>query len=163
MAYTKKNIFSYLDELKKELQDYILLDQDILKLISVDNGRPLEAEDIEDIYGLVDKNIFFRPKEVDTVLEQKCSLMVCLSGITQGKDMMGATIEFIVVCHYDLFNLDDGNTRVFQLLSKIHDHLGNARGSWMGELELYGFNDMINIKSGYYGFSARYKLSQIKW
>lgn len=163
MAYTKKNVFRFLDELKKDLQDYILLDQNILKLVSVEDGEPLEAEDIEDIYGLVDKNIFFKASEPDTVTNQKCFMLVCLSGYSYGADIINVTVEFVVVCHNDLYNLKDGTTRTFQLLGEVHDRLGKARGSWMGELELDRFNDILNIKSGYYGFSACYKLSQFKW
>lgn len=63
----KKNIFDEVDNIKSRVEQEILENQNLLKLLSIGHDNSLSKHDIAKPSSLVNKFIYFKPKTYSTV------------------------------------------------------------------------------------------------
>lgn len=159
-----ENIFDEVDNLKERVIKDILNNQELLKLISVNNDNPLDSPDILGASKLVDQCIFFKPKVYDTTVKGVQSFLltdIIVSSIRGKPKFADIKLIFRVIVHNALFELYDGKTRAYQVASRLTYMFSDVRGSWIGDSSFESCNP-IEVPSDYQGIQLVFSVSDFK-
>lgn len=102
---------------KNKIKDVLFANQELLKLIHYPYNNALKLNDIEDVYALLDENIFFKMKNQTFENEARVYLFIYID-IDGNYSFDNIKLTFDVVCHIDLWYLDDEEDRV-ELITEI--------------------------------------------
>jgi hypothetical protein len=98
--------FDTINKLYLPLKDMFRSNQNLLKYIAYDSDDPLSEPDIEDIEGLFDTRIWFRPKATSTITNMETDVIVTfLVKPTNSSILYGDTyLQFDIISHNKLFS-----------------------------------------------------------
>jgi hypothetical protein len=143
-----KNIFDRLGDLKNEIKDRILHNQELLKLLKYDNEDPLSNPDIsmDDVLNMVggDGNIFFQPRAVDTIETNKSIITMKIQGRSNriGTHHADISLIFVALVNYNCNELIDGTDRINRIGSCIKNLFDDTTGAWEGKILFKSFGDV---------------------
>jgi hypothetical protein len=153
-----EDIFDILDDIRIEVQNRILVNQDLLKYLKYTSDDPLSNPDltIDEAWEIVggngkEGNIYFQPRVTDTIQGDKSILtMITTTRKTRNglQSFATVTMTFIVLVHYNNFELIDGRSRMNRICKCLKSVFDNARGVWIGKMAWDDFGD-ITAPSNY--------------
>lgn len=170
------NIFTRLNKFRTVIQDRILTNQDILKLLKYTADDALFKPDlsIDEAWNLVgDKKvnpdtkeetggyIFFQPRATDTIQDDKSILIMSMSGQKNRSNYADVYLTFIVLVDYSNKELIDGSYRLYTICEKIADMFGSTDGSWMGKMEFKDFRN-ITVPTNYDAMGVTFLMSDFR-
>lgn len=158
MNEINKNIFDRLDDMRMEVQDRILVNQDLLKYLKYTSDDPLNNPDltIDEAWDIVGGNgkegyIYFQPRVTDTIQGDKSILTMIMTTRKSNNGLQSyatVTITFVILVHYNNFELIDGRSRMNRICKCLDDVFDNTSGSWIGDMKCTDFGD-ITAPSNY--------------
>ncbi|WP_346938178.1 hypothetical protein [uncultured Clostridium sp.] len=161
------DIFEQLDVLQERIQDEILLNQNLLKLIYYPVENPLNQPDVDDVQSLVDKYIYFKPIAFESVIQEGKTILLLSFGISNTRnrtDFIDINFVIRVISHNTLYDVEIDNvirTRVHAICSELNKSFLNARGSWLGKCEFKHWGGMTTAQD-YYGVGLTYEVTNFK-
>lgn len=161
------DIFKQLDILQERIQDEIMLNQNLLKLIYYPIDDPLTMPDIDDVQSLIDEYIYFKPIAFENVVQAGKTILLLSFSIKNTPNRTGfVDISFVirVISHNTLYNVEIDNairTRVHVICSELNKSFLNARGGWLGNCEFKHFGGMTTAQD-YYGVGLTYEVTDFK-
>ena len=161
------DIFEKLDILQERIQDEILLNQNLLKLIYYPVDTPLNQPDINNVQSLVDKCIYFKPIAFENVIQNAKTILLLsfrISNTRNRTDFVDVGFYLRVISHNTLYNVEIDNivrTRVHTICSELNKSFLNARGNWLGNCKFEGFEGMTTAQD-YYGVALKYSVTDFK-
>lgn len=165
MKKNKLNIFDEMDKIKSQIKDRVLSNQNLLKYIYYGNDDPLSEKDIEDLSLVVDKYVFFKPKMLDTLKEQKAYLTLTTSGSPDysGERITNVTFTFNILTHLEIYDLADGSTRAWRICKELSDLFTDTNGSWIGNCEMEDFYEVAEVSNEYYCIVLKFVMSDFTY
>lgn len=165
MKKNKLNIFDEMDKIKSQIKDRVLSNQNLLKYIYYGNDDPLSEKDIEDLSLVVDKYVFFKPKMLDTLKEQKAYLTLTTSGSPDysGERITNVTFTFNILTHLEIYDLADGSTRAWRICKELSDLFTDTNGSWIGKCEMEDFYEVAEVSNEYYCIILKFVMSDFTY
>lgn len=165
MKKNKLNIFDEMDKIKSQIKDRVLSNQNLLKYIYYGNDDPLSEKDIEDLSLVVDKYVFFKPKMLDTLKEQKAYLTLTTSGSPDysGERITNVTFTFNILTHLEIYDLADGSTRAWRICKELSDLFTDTNGSWIGNCEMEDFYEVAEVSNEYYCIILKFVMSDFTY
>lgn len=165
MKKNKLNIFDEMDKIKSQIKDRVLSNQNLLKYIYYGDDDPLSEKDIEDLSLVVDKYVFFKPKMLDTLKEQKAYLTLTTSGSPDysGERITNVTFTFNILTHLEIYDLADGSTRAWRICKELSDLFTNTNGSWIGNCEMEDFYEVAEVSNEYYCIALKFVMSDFTY
>lgn len=159
-----KDVFESLDEIKTQIKDRVLSNQNILKLIHYGTGDPLSQDDILDLSMIVNKKIYFQPKTFETIKDQIAFMTLNVNGMPEfgGGQISKVDFSFMVFTHLENFELEDGSTRAWKVCSELNKLFTDTKGTWIGKVEMEGFYEVSEVPNNYYCVSIRFSVSEFK-
>lgn len=161
-----KNIFEAIDDIKIQIKDRVLSNQNILKYIYYGTEDPLSEKDIDDLSLVVNKQIFFQPKTLDTIKEQKAFLTLTVYGSPDyftGERISNVTFSFNVFTHIENYELADGSTRAWKICSELSKTFTDTKGSWIGNCEMEDFYEVSEVPNEYYCIVVKFTMSDFSF
>lgn len=171
------NIFTRLNKFRTEIQDRILTNQDILKLLKYTAEDALYKPDIsiDDAWNMVgDKKInpdtkeeisggyvFFQPRTTDTIQDNKSILIMSMTGRANKNNFADVYLTFRVLVDYSNKELVDGSYRLFTICEKLTDMFSNTSGSWIGDMTFKDFGN-ITVPSNYDSMGVTFVISDFR-
>lgn len=165
MKKNKLNIFDEMDKIKSQIKDRVLSNQNLLKYIYYGDDDPLSEKDIEDLSLVVDKYVFFKPKMLDTLKEQKAYLTLTTSGSPDysGERITNVTFTFNILTHLEIYDLADGSTRAWRICKELSDLFTDTNGSWIGNCEMEDFYEVAEVSNEYYCIVLKFVMSDFTY
>lgn len=165
MKKNKLNIFDEIDKIKSQIKDRVLSNQNLLKYIYYGDDDPLSEKDIEDLSLVVDKYVFFKPKMLDTLKEQKAYLTLTTSGSPDysGERITNVTFTFNILTHLEIYDLADGSTRAWRICKELSDLFTDTNGSWIGNCEMEDFYEVAEVSNEYYCIVLKFVMSDFTY
>lgn len=165
MKKNKLNIFDEMDKIKSQIKDRVLSNQNLLKYIYYGDDDPLSEKDIEDLSLVVDKYVFFKPKMLDTLKEQKAYLTLTTSGSPDysGERITNVTFTFNILTHLEIYDLADGSTRAWRICKELSDLFTDTNGSWIGNCEMEDFYEVAEVSNEYYCIVLKFIMSDFTY
>ena len=165
MKKNKLNIFDEMDKIKSQIKDRVLSNQNLLKYIYYGNDDPLSEKDIEDLSLVVDKYVFFKPKMLDTLKEQKAYLTLTTSGSPDysGERITNVTFTFNILTHLEIYDLADGSTRAWRICKELSDLFTDTNGPWIGNCEMEDFYEVAEVSNEYYCIVLKFVMSDFTY
>ena len=166
MKDKRKNVFDFTDEIKSQIKDRVLSSQNLLKYIYYGTDDPLVEEDIDDLSLVVNKQIFFQPKTLDTIKEQNAFMTLTVYGSPDfigGERISNITFSFNVFTHIENFELADGSTRAWKICSELSNLFTDTKGSWIGNCELEDFYEVAEVPNEYYCIVCKFVMSDFSF
>lgn len=165
MKSEKKNVFDAMDTIKAEIKERVLSNQKLLKYIYYGTEDPLLEEDLEDLSQIVNRQIFFQPKMLDTLKEQKAYLTLTASGAPDysGERITNVTFSFNILTHIEIYELADGSTRAWKICRELSDLFTDTKGSWMGNCEMEDFYEVAEVSNEYYCIVLKFVMSDFTY
>lgn len=161
------DIFEKLDILQERIQDEIMLNQNLLKLICYPIDDPLTMPDIDDVQSLIDEYIYFKPIAFENVVQEGKTILLLSFRINNTRnrtDYVDISFYLRIISHNTLYNVEIDNairTRVHAICSELNKSFLNARGNWLGKCGLEGFDGMVTAQD-YYGVVLKYSVTDFK-
>lgn len=161
------DIFEQLDVLQERIQDEIMLNQNLLKLIYYPVDNPLSQPDIEDVQSLIDKYIYFKPIAYEDVVQEGKTILLLsfsISNTAHRTDFIDINFIIRVISHNALFNIEIDNKtrrRVHAICSELNKSFLNAKGEWLGKCEFKHWGGMTTAQD-YYGVGLTYEVTNSK-
>lgn len=161
------DIFEKLDILQERIQDEIMLNQNLLKLICYPIDDPLTMPDIDDVQSLIDEYIYFKPIAFENVVQEGKTILLLsfsIKNTTHRTDYVDISFVIRVISHNTLYNVEIDNrirTRVHAICSELNKSFLNARGDWLGKCEFKHFSGMTTAQD-YYGVGLSYEITDFK-
>ena len=153
----------YIENIKKykeEIKEMILSNQNLLKLLYYPSASPLEEKNINNASGLLNKYIFFRFRNPETI-ENKTSFIVVnikANKFRNQESFINIRIYFDIFTDNMIINLDNGNDRFDCIAEEINKMMNGAKGEWIGQAKLR--NDMnFLVSSNMNGRRLVYEIS----
>lgn len=144
-----KNVFDKLDDLQEIIENKILENQNLLKLIHYNTSEPLEESDIDDPLSLVENDIYWYPIIAENVLSTTGVYLLCDFSMYKPAyqvDFANMNISFTILIHKHLRTVYDSHRRMNMILSELCDMFNRAMGDWLGDTEIVSFANMTTRK-----------------
>jgi len=161
------DIFEQLDILQERIQDEIMLNQNLLKLICYPVDNPLNQPDINDVQSLLDDYIYFKPIAYENVIQQGKTILLLsfsIKNTTHRTNYIDVAFTIRIISHNTLYNVEIDNiirTRVHAICSELNKSFLNARGSWLGKCEFKHWGGFTTSQD-YYGVGLAYEVTNFK-
>lgn len=126
----------------------IISDQTLAKLISNNNSKPLDCNDIGNTGSLVMKNVYPLPYNNEVPQEQKVELRAFFpTGLLQNKEVLNTEIHFQILMHRDLWLIQtkDKNgkyqkrIRPYDIMDRIVEVYEDRSIGTLGKLKFEGY------------------------
>lgn len=157
-----KNPFDKLDDLQNIAEDRILSNQNLLKLIHYGVSNPLDMEDIDDPYSMIDTDIFLYPIIPDETLTAVKSYLLCdftIARMRDYDDYINMNVTFTVAIHKALRNVYNNHRRMTMILSELTDMFNRAKGDWLGDSQIISF-DTLTTRKDYQSCEITFRMTQ---
>ena len=161
------DIFEQLDVLQERIQDEIMLNQNLLKLIYYPVDIPLNQPDIEIVQSLIDDFIYFKPIAYENVIQVGKTILLLsfsIKNTTHRTDYIDINFVNRVISHNTLYDIENDNKirrRVHCICSELNKSFLNARGSWLGKCEFKHWGGFTTSQD-YYGVGLTYEVTDFK-
>lgn len=161
----KPNVFEAMDEIKSQIKDRVLSNQNLLKYIYYGTEDPISEEDIEDLSLVVNKQIFFQPKTLDTIKEQIAFITLTTYGSPDysGERITNVTFSFNIFTHIENYELADGSTRAWRVCSELSKLFTDTEGTWIGNCEMEDFYEVAEVPNEYYCIVLKFVMSDFSY
>lgn len=151
-------------KLNKKLIDvcYKLIEnQELCKLISVDNTNPLATPDIESPENLIDDRIVPDYTNPETIEDTRTILNIYFDNI-KGTSYAynGMTLCFRILTHGSLKRIE-GGSRVYEIVDTLLDSFDAMTGLGLGGLEL-DIGKLFVVNKDYQGMVLSFKINEFK-
>ena len=160
-------IFEQLDKLQERIQNEILLNQNLLKLIYYPVENPLNQPDIDDVQSLVDNYIYFKPIAYENVIQVGKTILLLsfsISNTPHRTDYVDISFVIRVISHNTLYNIEIDNIirpRVHAICSELNKSFLNEKGDWLGKCDFKHWGGMTTAQD-YYGIGLTYEVTGFK-
>lgn len=157
-------IFKRLNELKSTIKEHILSNQDLLKLIVYTDENPLDLPDIDDPQSLVNNRIYLNPVVWDATIENIGTWLLSnirVSSLKKGSEFADVYLYFYVISHNDIYNLENGDTRVLAICDELTKSFDSSYGHWIGKCSLNSAQD-ITTRKDYYSIELQFVFTDFK-
>lgn len=161
------DIFEQLDILQERIQDEIMLNQNLLKLIYYPVDNPLNQPDINDVQSLIDDFIYLKPIAYENVIQQGKTILLLsfsIKNTPHRTDFVDISFVIRVISHNTLYNVEIDNrikTRVHVICSELNKSFLNAEGKWLGKCEFKHWGGFTTSQD-YYGVGLTYEVTGFK-
>lgn len=157
------NIFDEVDNLKLRVEQEVLSNQRLLKLVSKTSSNPLSEPDIDMVSSLIDKYIYFKPKAYNTIQGVQSFLLtdVIIASIRNSSNYADIKLIFRIIVHNELFELYDGKTRAYQIAKELNASFNNEYGTWVGKCKLDSCYP-LEVPSDYQGIQLVFTMTDFK-
>lgn len=161
------NMFERLDVLQERIQDEIMLNQNLLKLIYYPVENPLNQPDIDNVQSLINDYIYFTPIAYDSVIQEGKTILLLsfsIKNTSHREDYVDMDFVIRVISHNTLYNIEIDNivrTRVHAICSELDKSFLNAKGKWLGKCEFKHWGGMTTAQD-YYGVGLTYEVTDFK-
>lgn len=161
------DIFEQLNILQERIQDEIMLNQKLLKLIYYPVDNPLNQPDIEAPQSLIDDYIYFKPIAYENVIQEGKTILLLsfsISNTAHRTDYVDINFIIRVISHNTLYNIEIDNIikpRVHCICSELNRSFFNAKGDWLGKCEFKHWGGFTTSQD-YYGVGLTYEVTSFK-
>lgn len=165
MNIKEKDIFRSLNEFKVTVQDKLLLNENLIKLLHYNDGDPLSKPIVDNVQDLVEKNIFFYPRVFDeTMREEKSFITMSIhSRASRSSTYIDVVLVFNVITHKSLRGLSSGENRIWRISEELNEMFNYSKDdAFLGKCKLNDFNE-LTLASNYYGLQVTYSFTGFKW
>jgi hypothetical protein len=152
--------FSELNDNIKIIMETVLGSQDLCKLLYYTSTNPLAEANLSDTSVLLLSSIFPTPITPGVEDEPKNIITIVLDDFALGRDnnaFKTSKIVFNVLCHLDLWLLDDTKIRPYSILNEIDTLFNQQRIATIGKLEFVS-SRWIVANNKYHGYQCFYKV-----
>lgn len=157
----KTNIFSEVQNVRNSVMEKVLTNQKLLKLIAIQNPKALELPDIKDTATLIGTNLYFKPRILEqTVGGVKNFLLTDFSVIATYEQItyLDIRLNFRVFVHNKLYELDNGDARIYAIAEELANLFDEAKGTWIGKCHLTGCYD-LEVPTEYQGIEMSFSIT----
>ena len=161
---SNENIFDEVQNVRNTVMEKILQNQNILKLVAIPSPDALSQNDIENVGALIDNYIWFKPKVFEaTVKDVKCFLLmdINVTATRNRSNYSDIKIIFRVIVHNDLFELDNGKARSYEIAKHLTDMFQSEKGSWIGKCEFLSCYQ-LETPFAYQGIEVAFSVTDFK-
>lgn len=159
---TKGTIFARVNELKGLIKEHLLSNQNLLKLIVYNDDSPLELPDIDDPQSLLNNYIYLNPIVWDsTIQDVRTFLLTNIRVASISKDYADVYLYFYVISHNDIYELGNGDTRVWAICDEISKSFDSSYGHWLGTCDLKSSQEVTSRKD-YYAIEMQFVFTDFK-
>lgn len=152
--------FDEMNDNIKEITQTLLDCQNLCKLLYYNSLTPLSESNINDTSILLLNNIYPIPIDPNIEDEPKSIITIVLDDSSLAKNNIGyktSKIVFNILCHLDLWLLDDTKIRPYSVLSEIDTLFNQQRIATIGKLEFERCRWIAsNVK--WHGYQVSYKV-----
>lgn len=158
----KGTIFARINELKSLIKEHLLSNQDLLKLIVYTEDNPLELPDIDDPQSLLNDYIYLNPIVWDSTIQSvRTFLLTNIRVASRSNDYADVYLYFYVISHNDIYELENGDTRVFAICDEIMRSFDSSYGNWVGKCSLKSSQEVTSRKD-YYAVEMQFVFTDFK-
>lgn len=169
----KKNIFDYVNDVMRTIQEYIVQDQRVLKLLKYTDSTPLSHEDIsiEEAWSLMEvreigndyKNeiITFKPIIISTIKDVSSMMAVTFEITTAGAtkpSFRNIKVYFDVITNHRISELSTGENRCFAIGSALLDLGENIDNKFVGDFK-FKYASSLSTPHDYQGVQICFEVS----
>lgn len=169
----RKNVFDYVNDVMKTIQEYIVQDQKLLKLLKYNDSTPLNHDDIsiEEAWSLMEtreiendyKNeiITFRPIIISTVKDVSSMMAVTFEITTAGAtkpSFRNIKVYFDVLTNHRISELSTGENRCFAIGSALLDLGENIDNKFVGDFK-FKYASSLSTPHDYQGVQICFEVS----
>ena len=152
------NKFGVLNDNMTNIITKLTENQNLCKLLYYNSQYPLQEPDIDGSL-LLYNNIYPYPIGTDTITEQKSLINVVFDDfkISGNSYFANNMITFAVLCHTDLWKIEEGaNIRIFSILQEIDNLFNGSHVMGIGGLNFNSCN-LVWATKNYVGYRVSYK------
>lgn len=165
---SENSLFKNINKIKQRVKMELLSNQKVLKYIAYDDENPLSLPDIDDAQALINDRIYLNPIAWDkTIQEVKTFLLsnIRVATVRNSQQFADIYLYVYVISHNDIYDLEDGTTRVWnicdELMESFHNTFGKVGNEGIGKCHFRSMQEIISRKD-YYAVELQFVFTEFK-
>lgn len=157
-------VFKRVNELKNTIKEHILSNQNILKYIVYNEDNPLDLPDIDDPQSLLNDYIYLNPIVWDSTIQNVRTFLLTNVRVAPNRkrnEFAEVYLYFYVISHNDIYELENGDTRVIAICDELMETFDSSYGNWIGECSFNSFQEITSRKD-YYAVELQFTFTDFK-
>lgn len=160
----ENTLFKNINKLKQRVKKELLSNQNILKLVKYNVDDPLSEPDVDDAQSLLNDYIYLNPVVWDSVIDDTRTFILCnirVAPTRNSQQFVDVYLYMYVICHNDIYDLENGETRVWNICDELMGSFNKTWGNGVGACQFRSMNEVTSRKD-YYAVELQFVFTEFK-